>query len=87
MSSRTEAEAVYGAVRRFVFFCVGSRYLDRKRSNHRDREVCAILMAAFCRGLRRHAAKLQPIELIGSSRTLPDLLPQLVVGPLRETVA
>jgi DNA-directed RNA polymerase specialized sigma24 family protein len=47
-----------------------SKYLDRIGATESSGARHALLMVAFCRGLRRHAAKLNRLELIGGSAEL-----------------
>jgi DNA-directed RNA polymerase specialized sigma24 family protein len=61
-----------------------SRYLDRRGSNHCDSEVSALLMSAFCRGLRRHVAKLQRIQLIGIFEDFAEPHAPACSGPSKE---
>jgi DNA-directed RNA polymerase specialized sigma24 family protein len=44
-----------------------SRYLDRTGATESSGARHGLLMVAFCRGLRRHAAKLSRLELVGGS--------------------
>src|SRR5579864_6483897 len=47
-----------------------SRYLDRIGATESSGARHGLLMVAFCRGLRRHAAKLNRLELVGGSGEL-----------------
>ena len=47
-----------------------SRYLDRIGATESSGARHGLLMVAFCRGLRRHAAKLSRLELVGGSGEL-----------------
>jgi DNA-directed RNA polymerase specialized sigma24 family protein len=47
-----------------------SRYLDRIGAAESSGARHGLLMVAFCRGLRRHAAKLSRLELVGGSGEL-----------------
>jgi len=47
-----------------------SRYLDRIGATESSGARHGLLLVAFCRGLRRHAAKLNRLELVGGSDEL-----------------
>jgi DNA-directed RNA polymerase specialized sigma24 family protein len=52
-----------------------SRHLDRIGSAPNAQNTASLLMCAFCRALRRHAAKLHRIELVGDLSELAEPLP------------
>jgi len=61
-----------------------SRYLDRRRSALHEHDVAALLVCAFCRGLRRYAAKLRRIELVGDLTEFSESAPASSCGPTKD---
>lgn len=61
-----------------------SRYLDRKRAVPDANGVPAVLMCAFSRSLRRYAAKLHRIELVGNLAEFAEPVPASNCGPTKE---
>jgi hypothetical protein len=61
-----------------------SRYLDRTQCAPHSDDVAAILMCAFCRGLRRYAAKLNRIQLVGDLTEFSEPVPSSTCGPSKE---